>query len=166
MTDQPRFGVWPLKAKRRRPEPAHFMTLHESQPHYGRAKLSPKRPQAGVRRFKDAPYGGQAYSRPVYGLIPENDYQATADTVYDNPRGPSIVPTGVLDSRGQMLCRVSMPIKVKMGFHSMMEDVADEMEMIVPEDMLRLSDCGAGMAHVDDGDFELEDEDEGEDDEG
>lgn len=109
---------------------------------------NPRRPQPGVLP-----------ARERGGLLPvDQDYALTADTVVDDPREPQIVPTGVLDERGQMLCRVIMPLKVKMGFHSTMEPAEEDVMMLVPEDMLRISDCGAGMDYFDEADFDGGDE--------
>lgn len=84
---------------------------------------------------------------------------ATADHVIDDPRQPRIEQTGVLDERGQMLCRVTVPIKVKMGFHIPgQEPVDEEVCSIVPEDMLQVSDCGVGLGHVTTEELEEEDE--------
>lgn len=94
--------------------------------------------------------------RPTYvrgGIIPsDQDFGMTADMVVDDPREPQIQPIGILDERGQMLCRVTVPIKVPMGFHSPQRGmpVGDEVETIVPEDMLAITDvAGGGLGYVD-----------------
>ncbi|USN15635.1 hypothetical protein KIKIMORA_05170 [Brevundimonas phage vB_BpoS-Kikimora] len=104
-------------------------------------------------------------SRPRSGPIPGEDGSIswTADHLVDDPREPIMTPTGVLDSRGQMLVRVRVPIKVKMGFHLPHESrEPDEVETIVPEDLLAVSDCGMGVESLtpeeaDDGDGDDED---------
>lgn len=117
------------------------------------------RPQGGVRpydptRFRRRPRPGAHRIGDRGGLVPvDADYAMTADVVIDDPREPQIVPTGVLDERGMMICRVSMPLKVKMGFHSRHQPEPDEVVMMVPEDMLQISDCGAGMDYFDEDDL-------------
>lgn len=96
----------------------------------------------------------------------DGDVSLTADHVIDEPREPSLVPTGVLDARGQMLVRVTIPIKVPMGFHipNPRPDGAGEVQTIVPEDMLRVSDIGEGLAHLTPEDLEGPDDEEDDDD--
>ena len=83
-------------------------------------------------------------------MIPADmDFSMTADHLIDDPREPIITPTGVLDARGMMLVRVRVPIKVQMGFHSPVTDPEpDEVEAILPEDMLAISDVGMGVASI------------------
>lgn len=80
----------------------------------------------------------------------DGDVSLTADHVIDEPREPSLVPTGVLDANGQMLVRVTIPIKVPMGFAipNPRRDGAGEVETIVPENMLQVSDISAGLGFL------------------
>lgn len=93
---------------------------------------------------------------PVYqrgAILPSSeDFGMTADHVYDDPREPRIEPIGVLDERGKMLCRVTVPIKVPLGFHSPTrgQPIGDEVETIVPEDMLSVTEvAGTGLGYID-----------------
>ena len=97
------------------------------------------------------------------GLIPlEGDYAITADHVIDDPRDPSIGPTGIFDERGQMLYRVTVPVKVKMGFAlPTREAQQEEVSFVVAEDMLVVTDIeGTGLAYVDPRELELEEGDD------
>lgn len=40
----------------------------------------------------------------------------TADAFIDDPRQPTLMPTGVLDSTGDMIMRVAIPIREQVGF--------------------------------------------------
>lgn len=86
------------------------------------------------------------------GIVPSefgDGYLVTADHVIDDPREPRITPTGILDSRGEMLCRVTLPIKVPMGFHLPgKREVQEWVDEILPEDYLGVSDCGVGVGFV------------------
>jgi hypothetical protein len=84
----------------------------------------------------------------------------TADHVIDDPREPTITPLGVLDHRGKMLLRVTVPIKQKMGFHTFIQPEPDEVETILPEDMLAVSDIGVGIAHLEPHEVDGPDDDE------
>lgn len=99
------------------------------------------------------------------GPVPSDDGSIswTADHVIDDPREPHITPIGVLDARGMMLLRVSIPIKVPLGFAipQVREPEADCVETIVPEDMLAVSEVGLGVGYVTPD--EVEDDDEGPD---
>lgn len=86
--------------------------------------------------------------KPRADIWPENDYHAGATVVIDDPREPTIVATGVLDANGDMLLRVTTPIKVKMGFAIPTHDEADEVVSIVPESLLGVSDSGLGVGFV------------------
>lgn len=120
--------------------------------------------RAALREFAGKPLRRYLAERPNSALIPADmDFSMTADHLVDDPREPIITPLGVLDHRGMMLVRVRLPIKVAMGFHkAWTNDEPDEVEAILPEDMLSVSDIGAGVDHVDPGEVEG-DEDEGED---
>ncbi len=98
------------------------------------------------------------------GIVPSefgDGYLVTADHVIDDPREPRIMATGVLDSRGMMLMRVAMPIKVPMGFQfpCSKEPVQDEVEAIIPEDMLGVSDIGVGVGYLEPDEVEGDDVD-------
>ncbi|AXQ68986.1 hypothetical protein HOU00_gp139 [Caulobacter phage CcrPW] len=85
------------------------------------------------------------------GPIPSEDgISWTADHVIDDPREPRITPTGILDHRGMMLLRVAVPIKVPMGFAipQVNPPERDEVETLVPEDMLAVSEVGLGIGFV------------------
>lgn len=85
------------------------------------------------------------------GLFPaEQDYNATADHVLDDPREPRMVATGVYDASGEMLIRVTMPIKQRMGFATpgWQNEEGDEVEMVIAANMLNVSDGGHGCGHV------------------
>lgn len=101
------------------------------------------------------------------GPVPSDDGSIswTADHVIDDPREPHITPIGVLDARGMMLLRVSIPIKVPLGFAipQVREPEADCVETIVPEDMLAVSEVGLGVGYVTPDDLEGEDEEDGQD---
>lgn len=122
--------------------------------------------RAALREFSAKPLRRYLAERPAAGPIPscDGDISWTADHLVDDPREPIITPLGVLDARGMMLVRVRIPIKVPMGFHSPVKSPEpDEVEAILPEDMLAISDVGMGVAHVDPGEAADPDED-GEDD--
>jgi hypothetical protein len=112
------------------------------------------------------PYVGYTTQRRRHrgGMIPsESEFGMTADVVIDDPREPRIEPIGIFDARGKMLCRVTVPVRGKMGFHTSRTEVLDEVSTIVPEDMLAISeDTGAGLASVDIDDMEADFEDEDE----
>ncbi|ARB13851.1 hypothetical protein Ccr2_gp320 [Caulobacter phage Ccr2] len=86
----------------------------------------------------------------IWPVHDEMDYAASASTVVDDPREPSIVPTGVLDAAGEMLLKVHMPIKVPLGFAIPLvdRDDADEVVSYVPESQLIVSDIGLGRGYV------------------
>ncbi|AFU88640.1 hypothetical protein CcrSwift_gp322 [Caulobacter phage CcrSwift] len=86
----------------------------------------------------------------IWPVHDEMDYAASASTVVDDPREPSIVPTGVLDAAGEMLLKVHMPIKVPLGFAipPVDRDDADEVVSYVPESQLIVSDIGLGRGYV------------------
>jgi hypothetical protein len=66
--------------------------------------------------------------------------------VYEE-REPTITPIGILDHRGMMLLRVTVPIKQTIGFHRPPGPRdADEVETILPEDMLAVSDSASASA--------------------
>lgn len=122
--------------------------------------------RAALREFSGKPLRRYLAERQTAGPIPSDDGSIswTADHLVDDPREPIITPVGVLDHRGMMLVRVRIPIKVAMGFHKAWEnDEPDEVEAILPEDLLSISDIGAGVGHV--SPEEAGDEDEGEDEE-
>ncbi|UTC29131.1 hypothetical protein BAMBUS_00480 [Brevundimonas phage vB_BpoS-Bambus] len=118
--------------------------------------------RAAVREFSGKPLRRYLAERPRGGPIPSDDGSIswTADHLVDDPREPIITPVGVLDHRGMMLVRVRIPIKVPMGFHKMWENQEpEEVEAIIPEDMLSVSDIGCGVDHV-----PPDEDDDGEDD--
>ncbi|USN13842.1 hypothetical protein KABACHOK_00050 [Brevundimonas phage vB_BpoS-Kabachok] len=107
--------------------------------------------RAALREFSGKPLRRYLAERQTAGPIPSDDGSIswTADHLVDDPREPIITPVGVLDHRGMMLVRVRIPIKVAMGFHKMWENQEpEEVEAIIPEDMLSISDIGAGVDHV------------------
>jgi hypothetical protein len=97
---------------------------------------------------------------PGGALIPsDQEFGMTADVVVDDPREPRIEATGIYDARGQMLCRVYMPVKAKMGFnfpcYPQHDEFPTEITSVVPEDMLSSTDVpGMGMGYIDVGDVE------------
>lgn len=91
------------------------------------------------------------------------DLGMTASVVVDDPRQPRLEATGVLDARGKMLVRVIMPIKAPLGFQTPgRQYVEDELEAIVPEDLLRVSTQGGvgsiRTAEGEDDEYEYDDE--------
>lgn len=103
------------------------------------------------------PYRG-GYAGPSSGnlrtrsaILPsEQEFSITGDVVAWEEREPRITPTGVLDHRGMMLVRITVPIKEHIGFARDL-DIArepDEVETILPEDMLAVSDCGLGVGFL------------------
>ncbi|AFU86810.1 hypothetical protein D869_gp104 [Caulobacter phage CcrRogue] len=113
-----------------------------TQPQYlTRAQLP--RQRLPLRRLSPADRSGPI---PTY----DGDYSFTADHLIDDPREPNIVPIGLLDERGEMLLKVHMPIKVKMGFAlpPSDRDDADEVVAYVPESQLIVSDIGLGQGFV------------------
>lgn len=119
--------------------------------------------RAALREFTGKPLRRYLAERTQAAIIPADmDFSMTADHLVDDPREPIITPLGVLDHRGMMLVRVRIPIKVAMGFHkAWTNDEPDEVEAILPEDMLSVSDIGAGVDHVDPDEVDDEDEDDG-----
>jgi hypothetical protein len=103
------------------------------------------------------PYRG-GYAGPSSGnfrtraaILPsEQEFSITGDVVAWEEREPRITPTGVLDHRGMMLVRITVPIKEHIGFARDLdiEREPDEVETILPEDMLAVSDCGLGVGFV------------------
>jgi hypothetical protein len=94
-------------------------------------------------------------------MIPvEAEYAMTAGTVIDDPRQPRIMATGVYDSRGKMILRVSIPITQSMGFGVREEPFEDDcVHELVPEDMLMITDMhGHGVAFVDHSQVQDEDD--------
>lgn len=106
--------------------------------------------RSALKRYTGLPVRQYLAERAKGALIPADaDFSMTADVVVDDPREPVITPIGVLDARGMMLVRVRVPIKVPMGFHSPVDDPEpDEVEAILPEDMLAISDVGMGVESV------------------
>jgi hypothetical protein len=95
--------------------------------------------------------GGYAGSPRGAAMIPEDmEFGMTADFIAYEEREPRITPTGVLDHRGMMLVRITVPIKEHIGFARDLdvEREADEVETILPEDMLAVSDCGLGVGFL------------------
>lgn len=122
-------------------------------------KVGPYHPAAAGHTGSYRATGG---IHPVY-----DECFATADHVYEEQRGPQIVPIGILDERGVMLCRVTMPIKQQLGFNTggngWTGDYEDEVEALVPADMLRISDGGGGISEIDASEYDGEDFEEDED---
>lgn len=91
-----------------------------------------------------------------------DDMGMTSSVVVDDPRQPRLEATGILDPRGKMLVRVIMPIKAPLGFQTPgRRHVEDELEAIVPEDLLRVSTQG-GVGSIrtgeDEDEYEYDDE--------
>lgn len=85
----------------------------------------------------------------------EMEMGITADVVVEDPREPRIEPLGILDARGQMLCRVTVPIKAEIGFVKRRPPVLEEVSTIVAEDMLAVSDVpGTALGFVDESEIE------------
>lgn len=122
--------------------------------------------RAALRRYNGTPVRRYLAERTRGAMIPADmEFSMTADHLVDEPREPIITPTGVLDHRGMMLVRVRIPIKVEMGFVvPNRSQEPDEVEAIMPEDMLSVSDIGVGVAHVTPEEAE-DDEDEDHEDE-
>lgn len=116
-----------------------------------------------VAQRQAAMWAGPA-QRTRAAMIPcDSDYGVTADHIVYEEREPTITPTGVLDHRGMMLLRVTVPIKVPIGFHRPPgRDEATEVETILPEDMLAVSDIGVGLGYLEP--HEVDDQDQDEDD--
>jgi len=112
--------------------------------------------QAVARRARSVPLS--TWVRTRSGMLPsETEYGMTADHLIDDPREPYVMPTGLLDSRGVMLLRITVPIKVAMGFEFPAKDEEpDVVETILPEDYLSVSDIGIGTAWIDYRDVEPE----------
>lgn len=107
--------------------------------------------------------GIRLYTRTRSAIIPaEGEYFVTADHVIDDPREPHITPTGILDSRGMMLVRVTVPIKQKMGFGTFGKPADEEVETVLPEDMLAVSDIGVGIGYIEPHEMDCDDEEEDE----
>lgn len=110
--------------------------------------------RTAMRRARSIPLSrwiAQRAGRPAGTFVPsEMEMGVTADFVVYEEREPRITPTGILDSRGMMLLRVTVPIKEEIGFVKprMMESEPDEVETILPEDYLAVSDCGLGVGFV------------------
>lgn len=106
--------------------------------------------RAALRRYAGTPVRQYLAERTKGAMIPADmEFSMTADCLVDEPREPIITPIGVLDHRGMMLVRVRIPIKVEMGFAiPNRSQEPDEVEAILPEDMLSVSDIGVGVAHV------------------
>ncbi|UTU09792.1 DNase H-like domain protein [Caulobacter phage BL47] len=156
-----------LDLRPRRPAP----TVAAYQPRKKRARLTgPYLPLDALKAGHTRPY--QPTSRPQgvtrAGVHPVYDECfATADHVYEEPRGPEIVPIGILDERGIMLCRVTMPIKQQLGINTggnaWTGDFDEEVEALVPADMLRISTGGGGVSEIDASEFDEDFDDEDED---
>ena len=118
--------------------------------------------RAALREYAGKPLRRFMAERANAALIPADmDFSMTADHLIDDPREPIITPIGVLDHRGMMLVRVRIPIKVEMGFAiPNRSQEPDEVEAILPEDMLAVSDIGEGVGHVSPDEAEAEDDDE------
>lgn len=109
------------------------------------------RPQYLTRAQLPKTSRGKALRGPRADIWPENDYHAGATVVIDDPREPVIQPIGLLDASGEELLKVTMPIKVPMGFvipTAQDHDDCDEVVQIVPESMLMVSDVGLGRGYV------------------
>lgn len=125
-----------------------------------RYKAPPPQFRAALRRARSMPLsrwlqhrsGGYAADRHRSGaMIPADmDFGVTADHIVYEEREPRITPTGILDHRGMMLVRITVPIKEEIGFARDLEieRQPDEVETILPEDMLAISDCGLGVGYV------------------
>lgn len=88
------------------------------------------------------------------------DYIVTADTVLDDPRQPRIEPMGILDHRGNMFVRVTLPITQRCGFAIPgRADVEDEVTQITTANMLSVSDDGSGLTSIEEDDLDWDEED-------
>lgn len=93
----------------------------------------------------------------------DGDSMATADHVIDEPREPRLIPTGILDANGEMLIRVVVPIKVKMGFHCPgLEPAEEEVMTILPESLIHIAEDlpGEGIGWVDAAELDAEQEED------
>lgn len=105
---------------------------------------------------------------PRADIWPENDYHAGATVVVDDPREPVIQAIGILDQHGDEMLKITMPIKVPMGFAlpaNEGHDDQDEVVSFIPESLLSVSNVGLGLGYVtpaeaDEG-YEEEDEEDG-----
>lgn len=123
------------------------------------AALATTRPRRsrGVRPYSVPP--------PRGAIIPaEMDFSMTADHLVEEPRDPRIIPTGVLDEAGNMICRVIVPIKQQMGFftggNAWTGDAEEEVVLLQTDNMIRMSDCGIGIESVDPAELEGDYDDE------
>lgn len=116
----------------------------------------------------------KAFYRP--GDWDDQNGQATADHVIDDPRQPRIQATGVLNEQGEMIFRVAVPIKLaRIGFGPHPDapalDEEDEVHFIVTENQLHviedavspesigyltLEDVGDGGEEEDDEEIDIE----------
>jgi hypothetical protein len=119
-----------------------------SSNHYLSADVVGAIQRSGVRSVRQWRDDRRRRITAGYFHTPDGDAFVTADHVIDDPREPRIVPTGILDERGMMLVRVTIPIKCKMGFARMLPEDPGEVTTIVPEDMLAVSDIGEGLGFV------------------
>jgi hypothetical protein len=101
-----------------------------------RARRTPRRPQT-THRSRPAPRRAAAprgfwVSPPDY----DGDYSITADEVFERPRTVQVQETGVLDGRGWMICRVSIPIQQRIGFGHRSDAPQPTAETVVSADEL------------------------------
>lgn len=66
------------------------------------------------------------------GYVYNSEGAHTAQIVIDDSRTASATPTGILDARGEMLMRVTQPIKQPLGFHTHARQAADTTSALVP----------------------------------
>lgn len=131
---------------------------------YLTARLPAGVPRKKLRRRNPAPRG--------VGMIPADvDFSMTADHLYEVPRETRVIPTGVLDGDGNMICRVHIPIKQQLGFNTggnaWTGDVEEEVVLMQTANLIRMSDCGMGIESIDPSELDdFEDEEEEGDDHG
>lgn len=163
------YRVRARKAKLNQPASANDLDFYPKRPDPTVMAFRPRKKRARLINPYVTPTLPPVAARVRAGVHPTYDECfATADHVYEEHRGPQITPTGVLDERGVMLCRVTMPIKQQLGINtggnSWTGDYDEDVEALVPADMLRISTGGGGVSEIDASEYDDEDFDEDEED--
>lgn len=116
-----------------------------------------------VDRLRGAGFHIRRTGRHRAALIPADmDFSMTADHLVDDPREPRVMPTGVLDERGNMICRIFIPIKQQLGFYTggnaWTGDCEEDVVLMQTADMIQMSDIGIGIESVDPSELEGDEE--------
>lgn len=127
------------------------------------AMIATARPRRGKAR-PVTPAVGFRLRRVRGALIPaDQEFSLTADHLYEVPREPQVMPTGILDVDGNMICRIHVPIKQQLGFNTggnaWTGDCEEEVVLMQTANMIRMSDCGMGIESVDPSELEGEEDD-------